>query len=51
MSKGIPFTDLTTMKCHIPRAVNRAVADLPSPGDSLIPLMTIPVVLTTRGAR
>jgi hypothetical protein len=50
MSKGAPFPDLITMKRHIPPAVNRAVADLLSSGDPLIPLMTPPVVLTTRGA-
>jgi len=50
MSKGVPCTDLTTMKRHIPPAVNRARADLLGSGDPLIPLMTIPAVLTTRGA-
>jgi hypothetical protein len=50
MSKGVPFPDLTTTKRHFPPGVNRAGADLLSSGDPLIPLMTIPVVLTTRGA-
>jgi hypothetical protein len=51
MSMGVPFTDLTTVKRHIPPVVDRTGADLLSSGGPLIPLMTIPVVLTTRGAR
>ena len=50
MSKGVPFTDLTTMKRRVPPAVDRAGADLLGSRDPLIPLMTIPVVLITRGA-
>jgi hypothetical protein len=39
--QGRPFPDLTTMKRHLPPAVNRAEADLLSAGDPPILLMTI----------